>query len=344
MNSLFSDVINFGKPDLSRRFSFMDIGARGGIGWPWSKLPSELLSVVLVEPDPEEAEKLQQQIAATGGGLVLPFALWRNEAELSLNINRWPATSSLYPANHSFLDQFPESDRFHAERKISIQAYNIDFLAANKKLPNVDFIKVDVQGAELPILEGGEKTLTAELIGLEVEVEFTEMYSGQPLFGDVDRFVREKIGLELWDLHTVHWKYRSGMKSSGPSKGRVIFGDALYLRPLTNIESWLDALPTQVAKEKAAMLVIAAIAYGYIDYASAVLQNAAVARHLDPIVKIAFEKGIAMTTSGFRPFKYGNRYLHWLFNALAQGLRPTYKGWAYAGNGLGNKRRGPFWR
>jgi FkbM family methyltransferase len=344
MISLFSKAINFGVLGLSRRFSYMDIGARGGIGWPWSCLPLELLSVVLVEPDPEEAEKLQKHMSKTGNGMVLSGALWSNNAELSLNINRWPATSSLYPANQQFLDQFPESDRFHPESKISIQAHAIDSLAANGGLPDIDFIKIDVQGAELPILEGGTKTLAAGLIGLEVEVEFAEMYLGQPLFSDVDRFVREKIGLELWDLQSVHWKYRSGIRVSGPNKGRLIFGDALYLRPLTNIQSWLDALPAQVAKEKAAMLVIAAIAYGYIDYASTVLQNATVARQLEPSVKMAFEKVITSTTSGFRPLRNGSRYVYWLLYSLAQAFRPTYNSWAYGGNGLGNRRRGPFWR
>jgi FkbM family methyltransferase len=342
--NIFSDFINIGKLDLSRRFSYMDIGARGGLGWPWSKLPSELISVVLVEPDPEEAEKLQKQIVATGNGVVLPNALWSNDAELTLNLNRWPATSSVYPANHSFLDQFPQSERFQPVRKISLQGRAIDSIAGSEGLPDIDFIKVDVQGAELAILQGGEKTLAASLIGLEVEVEFAEMYIGQPLFGDVDNFVREKLGLELWDLQTVHWKYRSGMTAPGPTKGRLIFGDALYLRPLTTIQPWLDALPAQVAKEKAAMLLIAAIAYGYIDYASAVLQNSAVAHHLEPHVKMNFEKAIATTTSGFRPFRYGSRHLHWLLNALAQAFRPTYKGWAYGGNGLGNRRRGLFWR
>jgi FkbM family methyltransferase len=343
MINLFSNVINFGKPNLSRRFSYMDIGARGGIGWPWSKLPSELLFLVMVEPDPEEAERLIQHMTQPEV-LVLPVALWRNDAELTLNLNRWPATSSLYPANQSFLDQFPESDRFQPVRSIPIRAIAVDSLAASGGLPDVDFVKIDVQGAELPILEGGEKTFAAGLIGLEVEVEFAEMYSGQPLFGDVDSFVREKLGLELWDLQTVHWKYLSGMRSSGPTKGRLIFGDALYLRPLTNIHSWLEALPAQVAKEKAAMLIIASIAYGYIDYASAALQNPTVTRHLDPFVKLAFEKAIATTTSGFRPFKFGSTYFHWILFALAQAFRPNYKGWAYGGNGLGNRRRGPFWR
>jgi FkbM family methyltransferase len=259
MFNIFSDFINIGKLDLSRRFSYMDIGARGGLGWPWSKMPSELLSVVLVEPDPEEAEKLQKQMVTTGNGIVLPTALWCNDTELTLNLNRWPATSSVYPANQSFLDQFPQSERFQPVQEIPLQGRAIDSIAGGEGLPDIDFIKVDVQGAELAILQGGEKTLAAGLIGLEIEVEFAEMYKGQPLFGNVDSFVREKLGLELWDLQTVHWKYQAGMKVAGPTKGRLIFGDALYLRPLTNIQLWLDELPDQVAKEKAAMLIVAAL-------------------------------------------------------------------------------------
>ena len=40
---------------LPRRLSLLDIGARGGVQWPWDQVNRELLSVVLVEPDPIEA-------------------------------------------------------------------------------------------------------------------------------------------------------------------------------------------------------------------------------------------------------------------------------------------------
>ena len=43
-------------------------------------------------------------------------------------------------------------------------------------------MKIDAQGSELNILEGGEKFLKNNLIGLQIEVEFNEIYKGQPLF------------------------------------------------------------------------------------------------------------------------------------------------------------------
>jgi hypothetical protein len=55
MVNLFSKSINLGMLGLFRGFSYMDIGARVEMNWSWSKLPVELLSLVLAEPDTEEA-------------------------------------------------------------------------------------------------------------------------------------------------------------------------------------------------------------------------------------------------------------------------------------------------
>jgi Methyltransferase FkbM domain len=53
---------------------------------------------------------------------------------------------------------------------------------------NVDAIKLDTQGSELDILRGATHVLpTVSLI--DIEVEFNELYDGQPLFCDVDRFL-----------------------------------------------------------------------------------------------------------------------------------------------------------
>lgn len=344
MKSLFKDALNLTRKGLPRRFSFMDIGARGGIGWPWSKLPADLLSVILVEPDPKEAEKLQKEFDASGGGMVLPVALWRNTDTLTLHLNRWPATSSLYESNNAFLDQFPESDRFDPLETATLSTRSIDALAESANLPAIDFIKVDVQGAELAILEGGVKHLAANLIGIEIEVEFAEMYTGQPLFGEVDTFIREKLGLELWDLQTVHWKYKAGMHVPGARKGRLIFGDALYLRSLTGIEAWLETMPAQAATEKVAMLIVAALSYGYMDYAYAVLNAPSLSKYIDQASRETLGRALASSGSGLRPFRNGNGHVYWILNALAQAFRPTYNGWAYGGSGLGNRRRGPFWR
>ena len=64
-------------------------------------------------------------------------------------------------------------------------------------------MKIDAQGSELNILEGGEKFLKNNLIGLQIGVEFNEIYKGQPLFNSMDSFIRNNLGLQLWDLQPL---------------------------------------------------------------------------------------------------------------------------------------------
>ena len=37
----------------SNKLSLLDIGARGGISWPWNAVQRDMLNVILVEPDPK---------------------------------------------------------------------------------------------------------------------------------------------------------------------------------------------------------------------------------------------------------------------------------------------------
>ena len=51
---------------------------------------------------------------------------------------------------------------------------------------NPDFVKLDTQGTELYILKGMQHTLTRSIFGVEAEVQFIEMYRGQPLSKKID--------------------------------------------------------------------------------------------------------------------------------------------------------------
>ena len=320
----------------------MDIGARGGVQWPWDHLDSNLLSVVLVEPDPIEAEKLQRELNATHN-VILPFVLWREGKAVSLNLNRSPGTSSVFLPNRQFLDQFPDANRFDVLRTIDISTVTIDGLASSSQIPTIDFAKIDVQGSELAILEGGRNHLAANLVGLEIEVEFAELYSGQPLFGEVETFVREQLGLELWDLSKVYWKYEQGRHTPGPTKGRLVFGDALFLRPLSGTEAWLATMQPNVAKEKVIMLVITALAYGYTDFATSLLSMPSLDRYFDAPRRQGLQFAVNSVGAGFRPFRYGSGPLFAIFDAFAKAVKPTHAGWASRGHGLGSHRQGPFW-
>lgn len=341
---LFNEkVLTFPAHSLPRRLSLLDVGARGGVQWPWNRVSSELLSTVLIEPDPTEAERLKQELERNERSAVLPVALWCDQRILSINSNRSPGTSSAYMPNKQFLNQFPEVERFDVLESISISANTIDGLVSSGKMPAVDFAKIDVQGAELAILEGGINHLSANLVGLEVEVEFAELYSGQPLFSDVDAFVRKKLGLELWDLRGTYWKYEQGMRVPGPTKGRLVFGDALYFRPITGIEGWLGKMSSEVAREKVPMLFLSALAYGYVDYAVAILNSPCLSGYFDRSVRENLIRVARSLGSGVRPFHNGNGNLYLMLDAFARIFKPTHNGWASSGEGLGSRRRGPFW-
>ena len=327
---------------LARPLALLDIGARGGIQWPWDRIAQNQLDVILVEPDPVEAERLKKACAREGRGTVIPSALWRDERTLHLNLNLSLGTSSVFPANRSLLDQFPNSDRYGKVNTNDLRAQTIDQLAAAGQLHHIDFAKIDVQGAELAILEGGARFFARNLIGLEVEVEFCELYTGQPLFAEVDTYVRG-LGLELWDLRKSYWKYERGRHVPGPVKGRLMFGDALYFRPLTGLASWLSSMADTAATEKIVMLVTSALAYGYADYAEAVVNEASLARYLNVETLKGLQQSIRSLGAGFRPFPNGNSYLFMIFDLLARVFKPTHEGWASVGRELGSHRRGPFW-
>jgi FkbM family methyltransferase len=320
------------------KVALLDIGARDGIGWPWIAVKSNSLDVILVEPDPVEAKVLEGK----NHGKVLPYALWSEETELTLNINNSPGTSSVFEANMTFLQQFEDAQRFEVKDKVFIKTKTIDGLAQSNEINSVDFVKIDVQGGELAILQGGEKFFKNNIVGLEAEVEFASMYKNQPLFSDLDVFVREQLGLELWDIRKSYWKYKQ-QKYKGPLKGRLIFGDALYLRPFLTLEGWLSTMEKDTATGKLHALIATTIAYGFLDYALTIIDANFSERYFSKEEKQFIIKHIDSISKKFYPFKNGNLILHRILSALTSSFKSTHNGWATGEPCIGSRKKLFFW-
>ena len=341
LHTLFPDknLSKFPTTSLNKKLSLLDVGARFGIGYPWNTAKSGNLNVILVEPDPQEAELLRKHHK----GDILPYALWSKETELVLNINNSPGTSSVLEPNMSFLCQFDDSQRFEAKKKITISTKTIDDLDRNSKLTDVDFMKIDVQGAELDVLKGGVNYLKNNLVGLESEVEFSSIYQDQPLFSELEIFVRQELGLELWDIRKNYWKY-SQSRYKNPTKGRLIFGDALFLRPISTLDTWLLGMDSDKAKTKLHMLITTTLAYGYLDYADAILNVAFVDKYLSKEDKQIFIDHIRKLHKSIYPFKNGLGLLFLPLQMLANCFKPTHQGWqSISSNHLGSRKKGFFW-
>jgi hypothetical protein len=103
---------------------------------------------------------------------------------------------------------------------------------------------------------------------VEVEVEFQPHYEGQPLFGDISSFMRER-GFELLYLNRVFLQHRG---YSGFARGQLTFGDALFGRREDCLQDLDDA-----AVERYLLLLVT---FGHLDAAHTVLS----ARPLAPEV------------------------------------------------------------
>ena len=66
-----------------------------------------------------------------------------------------PQVSSHFTPNRTFLDRFPNSERFDVEYKTTMECVALDDLDISEN----DFIKIDVQGGEAETIQGMKRVL-----------------------------------------------------------------------------------------------------------------------------------------------------------------------------------------
>jgi FkbM family methyltransferase len=197
----------------------LDIGAAGEVEPRWKPF-AQFLNYVGVEPDERSRSTLLNNKNEFISYQILPYALAANNQTLSFNLCRKPKVSSLYEPNTEFLSRFLDVERFEILEKISTDCVSLDSV----DVPDVDFLKIDIQGAEYDVLKGASSCISSAL-GLELEVEFSELYKDQPLFGDVCKSLSQHnfefidfVNLDRWERN-AHSGY-----------GQCVFGDALFLK------------------------------------------------------------------------------------------------------------------
>lgn len=207
--------------------TLFDVGAAGDIEPRW-KVFSPYLNYVGFEPDERSCKQLLEKASSSDcySYNMIPHALWGSKAELKLHLCAKPHVSSIYVPKIEFLKNFPQVERFDVISTEDFSVVPIDSL----DLTSPDFMKLDVQGAELQILKGAGNLLD-NVLGLEVEVEFVEHYENQPLFGDVCELLT-KQGFEFIDFPNLcRWE-----RHDFTGYGQCVWGDALFLRTPENMD------------------------------------------------------------------------------------------------------------
>ena len=110
--------------------------------------------------------------------------------------------SSLYRPNPhalAFFNGFPEFGKVYSVE--DVQTVRLDDV---EMLEDLDFIKLDIQGAELVSLQNGQEKLKNAL-AVQLEVSYIPLYEDQPTFGEVDIWMRAQGFMPHCFLAIKNW-------------------------------------------------------------------------------------------------------------------------------------------
>lgn len=200
----------------SGSIGLIDVGSVGGLSGAWRDHPSELSRVLNFDPN--------EKAIRTGSVITENCGLWEDDSELPFYIFRGfgGTGSSLYlpnfpyvKENFDWLSKRGPADLAHTwfERsecikEIKLKCRSLDSVLAG--LPNAEFhfLKIDAQGAELPILKGASDFLQNKCVALQLELHDLPLYIGTALRGEVVNFLAER-GFEIAAEEEPHGTFDS---------------------------------------------------------------------------------------------------------------------------------------
>ncbi|MDA9687878.1 FkbM family methyltransferase, partial [Candidatus Pelagibacter sp.] len=109
------------------------------------------------------------------------------------------------------------------------------------EVQETDLLKIDTQGSELDILKSFSNNIKDTLV-IESEVEFVEIYKNQPLFSDVNNFLKEKnfILHKIIDIGGRTFKPFTMKNNPASPMSQLLWADAIFIRDFTNLENFTD--------------------------------------------------------------------------------------------------------
>jgi hypothetical protein len=228
-------------------FVLIDVGCAGGIAEPWRAFGPTLVAYGY-DPDVNACEEarvrerfphVRYHAQFIGLPELHPFVQRRRaEAARWPNTNIWGRVTAGYLARKQTDDAVgdPQAAARLADPSTVI---GVDEIVNGEQLPTVDFLKVDVDGPDLEVLESARAVLNdKQVLGVAVEVNwFGSANPTEPTFHNTDLFLR-RGGYALFGL-TVRPYSRTDLPApflrelyAETRFGQPYQGDAIYVRDL----------------------------------------------------------------------------------------------------------------
>jgi FkbM family methyltransferase len=142
--------------------------------------------VISFEPVAESFAKLDAWSAGDPNWTCHRLALGREDGEREIHVSENSVSSSFLPLEDSFFQRAPYL-RYVAHETVStarLDTVRSRLLSTDERV----FLKLDVQGLELDVLEGAPETLS-QVVGFECELSVGSIYDGQTQLSDLVGFL-----------------------------------------------------------------------------------------------------------------------------------------------------------
>jgi FkbM family methyltransferase len=219
----------------------VDVGANPIDGEPPYKamLAAGLCKLVGFEPQAGALARLNQSKGPHE--LYLPYAL-ADGTERTLHVCELEGMTSLLvpdPSHLALFNLFPIWGK--VKERLPVTTKRLDDIA---EIAQMDFLKMDVQGAEREVLAHGQTKLKDTVV-IQTEVSFVPLYQGQPSFGQMDLALRELGFLPHSVTGTKIWPLSPMVVGNTPNRGirQLLETDMVYVRDFSradnmNAEQW----------------------------------------------------------------------------------------------------------
>lgn len=243
----------------SRLTSIVDIGANPIDGAPpyAPMLRDGLCDVVGFEPQILALEELNRQKGPHE--TYLPYVV-ADGCRHTLRVCRASGMTSLFEPDAASLSLFDylRSPCAEVTSRVAVNTVRLDDV---KEVVAMDFLKMDVQGSELMVLQHGRKKLQQAVV-VQLEVSFLPLYVGQPAFGTVDEEMRRQGFIPHCFAAIKRWPISPVVVGGNPMTplNQLLEADIVYIRDIRMIEAY-----SQFDEDLKHLAVIAHYCYGSYD-------------------------------------------------------------------------------
>ena len=175
-------------------------------------------TIYCFEPFEDSFQKLMR-LASDKSIKPYQMAVSDSVGRIKLHVNVDPSCNSFFPIAKHSVRYYPKA----AENieVIEVNTTTIDHFCDTQRIPTIDILKLDVEGAEIRALKGAHNKLSKQDISIiYTEVMFIPHYKGACMFHELTSFLSQ-CDYTLFNLY--------GLKRA--KNGQLRWGNAIFLSP-----------------------------------------------------------------------------------------------------------------